>query len=304
MVTFFNSFRSVPLSSSASSTTPVEERPRVNVQVLDQETSVHIRHFLHTHNGTSAMIAIYDEEDELIFVDVYKSRPYDQSRKKQSFNQNHAEKFLLADQSRIISKLQDAMMKTPGAKSRVSIFQSNSPCEPCSHEFIKFRQEIKVPGVIEFQVGRMWKLYRNKEGLRKMFGSRSDGRSPGFILKAIDWFQFYDAIYKWVRRTTALNNQDVVPFSPETPLEVWKHLYEVSSSAIDLACQESCKVQSKVDELNSNWTHFPRQKTYDFQGGSSKAVFYCSYCKKCGHAWYLCWKRKKDRKKKARMGEL
>ena len=304
MVTFFNSFRSVPLSSSASSTTPIQEKPRLKLQILDQGTSVHIRHFLHAHNGTSAMIAIYDDEDELIFVDVYKSRPYDQSRKKQSYNQNHAEKFLLTDQSRIISKLQDAMMKTPEEKFCVCIFQSNSPCESCSYEFIKFRQEIKVPGVIELQVGRMWKLYRNKEGLQRMFGSRSDGRSPGFILKAIDWFQFYDAIYEWIRRTRVwnnLNNQDCVPFSPATPLELWKHLYEVSSSAIDLACEESCKVQSKVDELNSNWTYLPRQKSYNLQGGSSKAVFYCSYCKNYGHA---CWKRKKDQKKKARIGEL
>ena len=207
------------------------------------------------------MIAIYDDKDELIFVNVYKSRPYDQSCNKQAFNENHAEKFLLADQSRIISKLQDATMKTPEGKFRVNIFQSNSPCEPCSREFIKFRQKINISGVIEFQVSRIWKLWRNKEGLRRMFSSRGGDGSPGFILKAIDWFQFYDAIYEWVRRKTESSNETSVQFSPATPKEIWAHLYEVTSSAVDLACEESCKVQGKVNELYSDWTHFAQEKS-------------------------------------------
>ena len=49
---------------------------------LDKKTtSVHVRHFLHTHTGTSAMIAIYDDKDQLIFVEVYKSKPYGPSNK-------------------------------------------------------------------------------------------------------------------------------------------------------------------------------------------------------------------------------
>ena len=299
---FFNSFRSLLLSSSAAYTTSDVERTRVKLQILDQETSVHIRHFLHAHNGTSAMIAIYDDKNELVFVNVYKSRPYDQSSNKQAFNENHAEKFLLADQSRIISKLQEATMKMPEGKFRVCIFQSNSPCEPCSHDFIKFRQQINIPGIIEFQVSRIWKLWRNKEGLRRMFSSRGGDGSPCFILKAIDWFQFYDVIYEWVRRKTESNNETNVPFSPATPKEIWAHLYEVTSSAVDLACEESCKVQGKVNELYSDWTHFPyvpQQKSTDddLQCGSSKPVFYCRYCEKYGHVRYFCWKRKKDKRK-------
>ena len=140
----------------------------------------------------------------------------------------------------------------PTANLRVCIFQSNSPCKPCSQEFIKFRKQIQIPGLIEFQVGRIWKRRRNKGGLLKMFSNQSDGSRPGFKLKAIDWVQFYDAIYEWVRRMNGVGNEGSITFSPKPPVELWKHLYEVSSSAIVLACKESCKVQDEIDELFPN----------------------------------------------------
>ena len=281
------------MASCSDKITPLST-PRRKLKELDRDSAVYLRHFLHVHNGTSAMIVIYDSDNTVIFINIYKSEPYDTSSTEQTFNQNHAEKFLIADVKEITTQTlsnYQKITKKPLRKAqfRVCIFQSNSPCEPCSRDFIDFKKQIEAKlklesGMIEFQVGRVWKLWKNKDGLRRLFGEQENGKNPGFSWKEFDWFQFYDAFYEWVLRRTTQTSEKTIQF--ESMKDIIKHLNDVSiSCAIDLISEETHQVHSQIVSLSRAWKYNKCPVCW-----KSKDVIHCHYCQMDGHTTNVCLK--------------
>ena len=253
-------------SAQSNDGTFLSGRPRYKLQGVNREAAIHLRHFIHAFRGTSAMIVLYDQNDEIIFVNMYKSQPY--GSRWQSYNAHHAEIFLLNDKS-----LLDKIVFECGARrhqaTTVRIFQSNSPCRQCAPLFVCFHKKLESkvrglhlePPVIEVQVGCVWKKGLSETGLKEIFGPAGTQKIR-YTWKSMDWFLFYDAFYAWVLRHQQYQHdqhqqgnplRDMFP-STYSSDDIIAHLYAISEShAIEMTCEEMKKVKGEIDSLSVKW---------------------------------------------------
>ena len=241
----------------------VDKKTRSRLPSLDHTASIHLSNYFFAHNGTSSMVAIYDEHDTIIYANSYKSIQ-SSSFDIQTEYQHHAEKKLIDDVLHIAANTIKYVKSFPKEQMRggfrVRIFQSNSPCSQCSKGFEGFRRSLccQLPWKlisIEIQILHLYKIHDNGHALQRLFGRQ------GFQWKALDWFQFYDTFHFWIcNRLEKQISSDEEIFVVSNDNDITEYLFELLGPAVSKTTHERGeKVRDQIDQLTSKWTQQNRQ---------------------------------------------
>ena len=241
----------------------VDRKIRSRLPSLDHTAGIHLSNYFFAHNGTSSMVAIYDEHDNIIYANSYKSIQHS-SYDIQTNYQHHAEKKLIDNVLQIAANTIKNVKSLPKEQMcsgfRVRIFQSNSPCSRCSMNFEGFRRSLccqlpwKLIG-IEIQILHLYRVHDHGHALQRLFG-RQD-----FQWKALSWFQFYDAFHFWIcnrGEEQKSSNEKIFVLSNEN--DITEYLFELLGPSVSKTTHERKeKVRNQIDQMTSKWAQQNRK---------------------------------------------
>ena len=158
-----------------------------------------------------------ETSDETVFIKMYHSSAKDDScDQDETENANHAEKELCNDMDNIIDTINKFHL-TDDKTIKLTLFQSNSPCELCSQDLLEFQQKFQAslessnnsfPMQYEMQVQHIYQIERSETINQLIVLNES-----GLVVQPLNWEKFFDSFSElvWQRYNSKDQSAIMIP---------------------------------------------------------------------------------------------